>query len=325
MLKKFRSESSVIFECKICDYKTSRKSQYNRHILTLKHEHNVKSTICQQISTEFGSKSSNFTCECGKNYKERTGLWRHKKICKTEEITLQNNNSIIENENKSLDVSYINKPITTELILDLIKDNKELKEIILQQSEFMKEQSIMISNIVKNGITNNTINNTNCINKTFNLQVFLNETCKDAMNITDFIDSIKLQLTDLIHVGEVGYVEGISNIINNKLKELDITKRPLHCTDKKRETIYIKDEGQWTKEDDNKSKLRSSIRRVSDKNIKLLAKYREKYPNCRDYDSNLSDKYSKMVIEAMGGMGNNTTEKENKIIKNISKNIIVEK
>jgi hypothetical protein len=196
-----------------------------------------------------------------------------------------------------------------DLIIALLKQNSELLEI------------------VKNGtnITNNT--NTNCMNnnKTFNLHFFLNETCKHAMNITDFVETIKLQLTDLEKVGDVGYVEGISNIITTNLKALDVTQRPVHCTDKKRETIYIKDEDKWEKEDENKTKLRKAIKKVANKNIRLLPQFREKYPDYDDAESTVSDKYSKMVIEAMGGSGNNDIEKEDKIIHNISKCTIIEK
>ena len=201
--------------------------------------------------------------------------------------------------------------------------------LLQQNSELIKEQTDvkqLILELVKNGINNTTNNiNTNSNNKTFNLQIFLNETCKDAMNITDFVDSIKLQLSDLEKVGEVGYVEGISNIIIKNLNELDETKRPLHCTDKKRETIYIKDQGQWEKEDDNKSKLKKTINKIANKNIKLITQFREKYPECRKSESKLSDKYNKMIIEAMGGLGDNNVEKEDKIIRNIAKNVVIEK
>jgi hypothetical protein len=204
--------------------------------------------------------------------------------------------------------------------MELIKDNKDMKQIILEQNN-------TINNLVKNGITNNISTNTNCMNnnKTFNLQVFLNETCKDAMNINEFVESIKVQLTDLERVGEVGYVEGISDIITSNLKALDVKMRPVHCTDKKRETIYIKDENKWEKEDDNRTKLRNAIKKVANKNIKLLPQYREKHPDYGNSDSKRSDKYCKMVIEAMGGAGNNDTEKEDKIIRNISRNIVLEK
>ena len=145
------------------------------------------------------------------------------------------------------------------------------------------------------------------------------------MNIMDFVDSIKLQLSDLEKVGEVGYTQGISNIITTNLKALDVTQRPVHCTDKKRETMYIKDEDKWEKEDENKTNLRKVIKKVANKNIKLLPQFREKYPDYNNSSSNLSDRYDKMVIEAMGGTGNNDLEKEDKIINNISKCTTIEK
>jgi hypothetical protein len=205
--------------------------------------------------------------------------------------------------------------------MELIQNNKELQNIILEQNN-------TINNLVKNGVNQanhntNSLNNNN--NKTFNLQFFLNETCKDAMNIMDFVDSIKLQLSDLEKVGEVGYTQGISNIITTNLKALDVTQRPVHCTDKKRETMYIKDEDKWEKEDNNKSKLRKVIKKVANKNIRLLPQFREKYPDYDDTESTISDKYSKMVIEAMGGQGNNDMAKEDKIIQNISKCTTIEK
>jgi hypothetical protein len=145
------------------------------------------------------------------------------------------------------------------------------------------------------------------------------------MNITDFVDSIKLQLTDLEKVCDIGYTQGISDIITTNLKALDVTKRPLHCTDKKRETMYIKDENTWEKEDENKSKLRKVIKKVANKNSKLLSQFREKNPNYKNSDSYVSDKYDKMVIEAMGGVGDNDSEKENKIIHNISNCVTIDK
>jgi hypothetical protein len=172
--------------------------------------------------------------------------------------------------------------------------------------------------ILENGTTNinaNNNNNTNSHNKAFNLNFFLNETCKNAMNITDFVDSIKLQLTDLMDIGELGYVEGISKIIVKNLNTLDETIRPIHCTDKKRETMYIKDEGQWEKEDDNKTKLKNVVKKVANKNIRLLPAFREKYPDYNNSSKKISDTYDKIVIESM----TSDEDKNSKIIKNISK------
>jgi hypothetical protein len=157
------------------------------------------------------------------------------------------------------------------------------------------------------------------------LQFFLNETCKDAMNIMDFVDSIKLQLSDLEKVGKIGFVEGISNIIVQNLNSLDETKRPVHCTDSKREVMYVKDEDKWEKENEEKMKLRTAIKKVVHKNSKMLSEFRIKNPDCLKSTSKISDQYNKLVIEAMGGKGNNDDEKEDKIIKNIAKEVIINK
>ena len=284
------------FCCNCCYYFTSKKTDYVKHLATLKHKKTENdSKMVVNDSAKSQKVANTYYCSCGKAYKYDSGYYRHKKSCNFEKL------STCENQ-------ITNSVSDKDLIMMLVKQNTELMEI------------------VKNG-TNNTTNNTNtnCMNKTFNLQFFLNETCKDAMNIMDFVDSIKLQLPDLERFGEVGYVEGLSNIITTNLKALDVTQRPVHCTDRKRETIYIKDENKWEKEDDNKSKLRTAIKRIANKNIKLLPQYREKYPGCQYAESRHSDKYNKTVVEAMGGAGNNDIEKEDKIIHNISKNVVIEK
>jgi hypothetical protein len=204
--------------------------------------------------------------------------------------------------------------------LELVKKNQEFqKEMFLdlqkQMFEFMKD---------KIG-DNNSTNIINSNNKTFNLQVFLNETCKDAMNITDFVESVKLQVSDLENVGKIGYIEGISNIIIKNLKALDVEKRPVHCTDKKREVMYVKDENIWEKEDENNKKLRKAIRMIAHKNICMLKEFREKYPDCEEYDSNKNSQYNKIVYEAMGGKGDNDYEKDTKIIKKIANVVGIDK
>ena len=295
----FSSESSNKYVCEKCDYSTSRNSQFKRHLYTDKHKINEKSTFCQHLSTNNNSQGSHFICDCGKIYKERSGLWRHKQKCKKDE--------------------NINEPTDKELIIKILKQNSEL---IKENSELRKEQTDikeLILEIVKNG-THNTTNNTNTThtnshNKAFNLNFFLNETCKNAMNITDFVDSIKLQLSDLIEVGELGYVEGISKIIVKNLNNLDETERPIHCTDKKRETMYVKDQGEWEKEDEKKSKITKAVKKIADKNIRLLPAFREKYPEYKNSSSKTSDKYDKMVIEVM----TTDEDKNEKIVKNISK------
>jgi hypothetical protein len=263
---------------------------------------------------KLGEKNENnyyHSCDtCKKLYKTMSGLWKHKKKCFYEEkIDSQKNENIENSENNDIN--------DKELIVMLIKQNSELMK---ETSDFKS----MMMEVIKNGTHNTTTTHTNSHNKAFNLNFFLNETCKDAMNIMDFVDSIKLQLSDLEKVGEIGYVEGISNIIVKNLKDLDVNKRPVHCTDKKRETMYIKDDNKWEK-DEEKLKLHKVVRKVACKNQNLIPKFKEKHPDCGKYNSKFSDQYNKIVVESMGGPGDNDYEKEEKIIKNISKNIIVDK
>jgi hypothetical protein len=296
---------AVKFYCESCDYKCYKKYNWDIHLLTTKH---IKSSNFNNLATENGKngkKMANNCCEnCGKEYKDRTGLWRHKQKCKIKK----------DSESETEEEKY-DEVTDKNLIMMLINENKELKTMMLEQQNMMMK-------VIENGTNNTTHNNSH--NKTFNLQFFLNETCKDAMNIMDFVDSIKLQLSDLEGVGELGYVEGISNIIVKNLKELDVTQRPLHCTDKKRETMYIKDEDKWEK-DEEKKKLHKVVRKVTCKNQNLIPKFKEKHPDCNTYHSKFSDQYNKIIIESMGGKGDNDYEKEEKIIKNISKQVFIDK
>ena len=286
------------FRCSLCDFICYKKSNYEIHCRTKKHCHRVSGKKMENAEIK---ENAAYQCKCGKTYCNASGLWKHNKKC-------------TQHQNQEKD-----EPTDKQLIMMLIKENSELRK---EQTD-IKE---LILEIVKNGITNNsniTNNNTNTHtnshNKAFNLNFFLNETCKNAMNITDFVDSIKLQLTDLMEVGELGYVEGISKIIVKNLNNLDETIRPVHCTDKKRETMYVKDQGQWSKEDDNKTKLKKAINKVADKNIRLLPQFREKYPEYRNASSKISDVHDKLVIEVM----ETDNDKKEKIIKNISKATII--
>jgi len=302
MLKSSVPESSEKFSCIFCDYNTSRLSQYNRHVLTPKHKKLEKSTDFNILSTKINKKSSDYKCECGKDYKERSGLWRHKKVCIYKNC---------DKEEEHILDSQSNKISDKDLIAMLVGEHKKL---IQQNSEMLE--------IIKGGTHNNNSHNNN---KTFNLNLFLNETCKDAMNIMDFVETIKLKLSDLENVGKNGYVEGISNIITSNLKALEVNKRPIHCTDKKRETLYIKDENKWEKEDEDKKRIRKVIKKVANKNIKLLQIFKEVHPDCSKSSSLYSDQYNKIIIEARGGAGDNEKEKEDKIIKNISSITMIDK
>ena len=285
------------FFCEFCDYRTCKKSSYYDHLITAKHKKRANGINLETNGNENLLNTSKLSCDnCSKEFKNRSGLWKHNKKC------------IVDN----------NHIITTEAILNIIKQNTEFQQMLIEQNKTIIELS------KNNQIT--THNNTNSHNKSFNMHFFLNETCKNAMNISDFVDSLKLQLSDLEKVGELGYVEGISSIIIKNLNALDVTQRPIHCMDKKRETTYIKDQDKWEKEDINKMNLHKMVRKIANKNISLIKEYKERYPDCIKSASKYSNKYNKIVIESMGCSGEtNEFEKEERIIKNIVKNVIINK
>ena len=287
--KSSKTESAARFNCIFCDYYTNKKCNFDSHLNSIKHKNNA----FDNKNNSFSAKpAKSYLCsKCDKPFKDRAGLWRHNKKC----CELSCTQSIINGFDKE------------ELIIMLLKQNAEL----------IKGQQQISMEIVRNG-TNNITNNTthtNSHNKAFNLNFFLNETCKNAMNISDFVNSIKLQLNDFINVGEVGFIEGISNIIVKNLNSLDENIRPIHCTDQKRETFYVKDENIWEKDDEQKKKIKNMIKSVAFKNEKLMKVYKETYPDYNDPESKRSDHYSKTVIEAMDCK----EESREKIIKNISK------
>ena len=290
----FSKKTNNKFFCKICDYITCNKRDFNRHLLTPKHTNTDK--ILTNTDANAQKNPNTYNCNCGKQYKHRQSLFTHKKKCKDE----------LFNVNGSLNEK--------EVIMTLLQQNNQLQNQII---ELCKERN--------STTVNNNIGNINSINKTFNLNVFLNETCKDAMNLMDFVDSLKLQLADLESVGKLGYVEGISNIIVKNLKALDVHKRPVHCSDSKREVMYIKDEDKWEKENEEKNKLRKAIKKIANKNSRLLPQFKEKHPDCGKSESLFSDQYNKLIIEAMGGSGDNDVEKEDKIIRKIAKEVTIDK
>jgi hypothetical protein len=302
------------FKCESCDYLTSNKKDFAKHLLTAKHKKMLNGTDLEILETE---KSQLFVCICNKEFVSKSGLWKHKQTCNC------NYNCIISNT-KISETDTENMKILTNLVLEVVKQNQEL---MVQNNETQKQNQELTNKlfeICKNG-TNNTLINNNSNNKTFNLQIFLNEQCKDAMNIMDFVDSLKIQLSDLENVGKLGFVEGISNIIVKNLKALDVHKRPVHCSDSKREVMYVKDEDKWEKDNDEKTKLRKAIKHIAHKNSKLIPQFKAKYPDCGKSDSKYSDQYNKLVIEAMGGSGNEDIDNENKIIKKIAKEVTIDK
>jgi hypothetical protein len=302
-------ESPKKFGCECCYYTTSRFSQYKRHIETEKHKRlqnttNTTKKFQKVPDLENESNTKIYQCEnCNKKYLHHSSLWKHKQNC---------NEYILETEKKepTMDVSLL------KLVLDNTTEN--IKNIMMEVCKQM-QPTMNNSNIISNMHSNNNNNN-----KTFNLQIFLNETCKDAMNLTDFINSIDLQLSDLESVGKLGFVNGISNILIKNLNAMDVTKRPVHCSDTKREVMYVKEDGKWEKDEENNAKLRKAIKKLAFNNSKLLPVYRKKYPDSENPFSLKSDLYNKLVIEAYGGR-NEDIINENKIIKNIVKETGIDK
>jgi hypothetical protein len=287
------------FICEKCDFGCSKKQDFDRHKLTLKH-----------INTTTYNNIQSYNCECGKKYNHRASLYNHNKKCK---------NNI---KNVSKDTLENEKDKVIEL---LIKENSEFKNIVLEIVKSNTELQKQMLDVCKNSnttINSNSHNNNN--NKTFNLNFFLNEECKDAMNISDFVNTFDLQLDDLESVGKLGYVEGITKQIIDKLNSMDIYKRPMHCSDAKRETIYIKDDNKWEKEERGTPKLRKVIKNLSFNNMKLIAKWSDTYPDSKSSESRLNDKYMKLVKQTTGGNGE-LSENEDKIIRRIAKEIIIEK
>jgi hypothetical protein len=303
-------KSSNVFNCELCDYNTSRHSQYTRHLETEKHLKRINATKLNDLITKRAL--SKFCCDiCSKTYKERTGLWRHKKTCVA-----------APEPDPPLASGYI-KDNMIEL---LISENKDFKNIILELVKSNSDLQKQMFDVCKNSnttINNGTMNN-NHHNKTFNMQFFLNEQCKDAMNIKDFVNSMTLELEDLEEVGKLGYVEGISNIMIRKLNALDVYKRPIHCSDAKREIMFVKDDNIWAKENSTYDKLRKAIKSVTYKNSALLGPWSEKYPNCLNNQHHLNDVYVQMLGQAMGGK-ESFLDSENKIMKKIAKAVLIEK
>ena len=291
--------------CSVCMITCKRKCEWDRHIKTTKHIGNQQETNGNTNFTEI------LSCDCGKTYSNRSGLWKHKKRCGLGKPPYDKSSQI-----------------DTNLVFQLIKQNDDFKNLIIDQTKIIMEQNKTIVDAIKqnNSITNN-INQVNCNNNnTFNLNLFLHEHCKDAMNINEFLDSINFQLSDLEHMGRVGYVEGIAKLIITNLNALDVTKRPIHCTDPKRETIYIKEGDVWIKEDADNKNVRKLIKRVAFRNSKSIRLYKEKYPECRNPDSRYSDTYNKIVLEAMGGGSKcDDYDSENKIIRKLTKVITIDK
>ena len=294
-----------IFRCVSCDYTTSRKSSYVKHLSTGKHK---------MVTNGYNEPSEDFECECGNSYKHRQGLSRHKKTCTFINEEKETNNS--------------GNVVTTEMFMGQQEMVMKLMNVVVKQGEQHNEfQNKIVEEIIPK-IGNNNSNNTNCNNTTnkFNMQIFLNETCKDAIPLLDFINNLKLSVEDLDNTGKEGLVKGLTDIITKGLNDLDITKRPIHCSDIKRETLYIKEEDKWIKDDKDKSMVSHAIRKVKRDADKFFPKWLEQHPNCWEQESPHHEQYMTMVTNRFGKGEENFQEKNTKkVIKNIAKEVIVDK
>jgi hypothetical protein len=289
-----------IFFCEICDYTCFKHSDLDKHKITLKHKKRTKEL--QLLAKKVVETNQHYQCECGKEYKYRQGLWKHNKIC---------------NNSEKFKLKYFSS--NEELIQTIIKDNHEVKQLLIEQN--MK----MIDFAKNNTVINNTTNN-NTTNNNFNLQMFLNVQCKDALNISDFLESLQVQIKDLEDTGRLGYVDGISKIFLNGLNNLDINSRPIHCSDLKREVIYIKDKDVWEKENNDRDKLKLAIKTITSKNIKQIPLWQKQNPDCFDSSSKKNDQYLKIVSNAMNGLTKEETEKNyDKIIAKLAKETVIQK
>ena len=301
-------KKSPIFSCKLCDYTTCKKCDFDKHVSTRKHDLMV---TLETTETKKSQKVAqpNVCDKCKKKYNTRSGLWKHVKIC--DYIPEPDVLSSEDCKNMELSIKMMNKD---ELVLKLIKDNSEMMKIIKGQQEQINSIIPKVGNITNN-TTNNTTNN-------FNLNVFLNEKCKDALNISDFIDSLKITLDDLLFSKKNGISRGITDVMIKGLKELDIYKRPIHCTDIKRDTMYIKDEDKWYK-DDNHDKIKNTIVKIADKERTALQLWANDNPDWIETEKKQIE-YLTMVRSICEPI-ENYENYERKIIKHIEKEIIVDK
>ena len=297
-----------IYICEICNYKTGNKKDYNKHLATGKHK---KVTNDNDMITQIPTM---VMCLCGNSYKHRSGLSRHKKKCTyeehndvTEDIPLE---EPINDTNSDTDVKVL-----SNTIFELVKQNNEFKQLLIEQNKKMMELA---------GNMGNNNNNVNSHNK-FNLNVFLNEKCKNAMTLKDFVKSINISVQDFIETGERGFIDGISNIIVERINEMELHDRPLHCTDLKRETVYIKDENNWEKDEDN-VKLRKAVKGVAYKNERMRPVWYDSTPDVGIMGTDNYEKFFKYSESALGGCGREETKTfEDKVMRNVLKEVTIDK
>jgi len=356
--------------CEKCDFKCSKLGDWKRHILTSKHIHNnemitqitsntsftsTPSTINYGVQSLFATltppdivygslkTSKKYNCSCGKEYKYQSGLCCHKKKCSVniqpttkecenaaeEDDELHNNSHLILEilkQNQEFKELILEKPVTDtndSLIIELLKQNQDFKNLMIEQNKYMMEQSKQMMELAKNAGTNNSHNTTN--NK-FNMQIFLNETCKDAMSITEFVNSLVLTFKDLEDLGRYGYTQGITNIFTRGLQATEISKRPIHCSDMKRLIIYINDINGWEKDNSSQEKVIQLIRKIAGKNLRQATEWmRINHSMIHGPDSYEQRQYLKMISQWFGGTDEENLKNYNKIIRNIAPQCYIDK
>ena len=321
MALNIQQKNANIYSCDICNFTCRKQSNYSSHILTRKHK------ILTNTYEILPKNATIHTCSCGKKYKHRQSLYNHKSQClqiynPTQDTS--NNIHALEIQKGSTTQSNVDDPMQTSLIIELVKQNQEFKQLLIEQNKTIIE-------LAKNGQVNNnnTINNTSNINnnnKTFNLNFFLNETCKDAMNMKDFIQSLELSLPELEKMGEIGFAEGMSRVFINRLNSLDVTKRPIHCSDVKREIIHIKDDNKWERDNANLDRLRKIIKQLTHKNILRVDDWKKANPGCTEYNSRKNDQYLRINMEAIGPVDDEEVKRDfGKIIRRVAENTTIDK
>jgi len=306
MLTEKLPEVATKYWCECCQYNTDKTSSYAKHLLTAKHHRKHELTDKSQLVA-----TKNICCDnCNKVYKSRVGLWKHKRTCKGPANTISTD---LDPGNDGMSCSF-----KDNLIIELLKQNQEFKDLMIEQNKQMME------------LANKAGNNTNCNNNNnnkFNLNVFLNETCKDAISMDDFIKSIEVTRDEFIHTGQVGFVEGISTVMAHRFRDMEMHTRPLHCTDLKRETIYIKNADKWEKDDADKTNMRKAVRGVAKKNMKELWRwYNDNKPAVEQIGTDVCEDYFKFHKAALGGYGKEEDLKfEEKIMRNVLKEVHIDK
>jgi hypothetical protein len=336
------------FYCEKCDYYCNKKSNYTKHLTTEKH------ILCMTTSNDTTVEDNEIKllkCDvCSKEFMNKSGLWKHKKKCFIKEAGTPIH--IISDSNGCNTINHTNIPM--ELILEVIKQSKEIQNVLVEQTKELQQkllekedqllekenklleqgekllekedlvidqQKQLIEMAKKPSMINSNNNNNH-----FNLNFFLNETCKNAMNIQDFIQSIKLTTQDFETTGRIGFVDGISRIFINELKRLEVERRPLHCTDVKRETVYVKDNDTWEKENMEKKKLKWAINSIAQLNLNQVQEWQQEYPECRENNTVANTRFNEMAMVALGGFGDEQIKKfDDKIMKNVLREIIISK